>query len=381
MTVPNGEVRCRFCGSVDGAVVADLGMQPACDYFPLADAAEPDPVYPLRLWVCTACRLAQLAEDPTEPDEPRGVEPVALVRQAEQAVAAVHAAGLLPDGGVALEHSSPHGGSWLGLLEARGIRAAAGGQADVVVDSFGLMHDADQAAALRLRAAELKSAGLLLVQFHSLAAVLRGKQWNTIRHGHPVYLSTPAVAGMLASVGLRAVAAWWFDLYGGTVLLAARRQGPVSPSVQHLIDDELAAGVGDLDVLRGLAASAAESALVLRSWLASERAQGRTVIGYGAASRAVPLLNHAGIGPDLLPAVADASEAKQGRRFPGAGVPIIAPDELVALAPDDVVLFVPDMLAEVRARLPEVERRGGRWVLLEPSPRVIEPDPRTMTNG
>jgi len=177
------------------------------------------------------------------------------------------------------------------------------------------------------------------------------------------------------------VAAWWFDLYGGTVLLAARRQGPVSPSVQHLIDDELAAGVGDLDVLRGLAASAAESALVLRSWLASERAQGRTVIGYGAASRAVPLLNHAGIGPDLLPAVADASEAKQGRRFPGAGVPIIAPDELVALAPDDVVLFVPDMLAEVRARLPEVERRGGRWVLLEPSPRVIEPDPRTMTNG
>src|SRR5690606_5001672 len=245
--VVSTDIRCRFCGSTNGEVVADLGMQPACDHFPYADAAQTDPVYPLRLWVCRRCHLAQLAEDPTEPDEPRGVEPLALVRQARQAVAAVHAAGLLPSEGVALEHGSPHGGSWLGLLDERGIRPATdpGRPVDVVVDSFGLMHDADQNAALEQRVDELKPDGVLLVQFHSLAAVLRKRQWNAIRHGHPVYLSTPALVGMLARVGLRTVAAWWFDLYGGTVLLAARRQGSISPSVRHLIDDELAAGVED----------------------------------------------------------------------------------------------------------------------------------------
>lgn len=377
------DIRCRFCGSTNGEVVADLGMQPACDHFPYADAAQTDPVYPLRLWVCRRCHLAQLAEDPTEPDEPRGVEPLALVRQARQAVAAVHAAGLLPSEGVALEHGSPHGGSWLGLLDERGIRPATdpGRPVDVVVDSFGLMHDADQNAALEQRVDELKPDGVLLVQFHSLAAVLRKRQWNAIRHGHPVYLSTPALVGMLARVGLRTVAAWWFDLYGGTVLLAARRQGSISPSVRHLIDDELAAGVEDFGELRALATAADETALALRGWLADEQSHGRTVLGYGAASRAVPLLNHAGIGPDLLPAVADASEAKQGRRFPGVGVPIISPDELVSLGPDDVVLFVPDMLDEIRARLPEIERRGGRWVVLEPAPRVIETSKKTATKG
>src|SRR5690606_1380730 len=157
--------------------------------------------------------------------------------------------------------------------------------------------------------------------------------------------------------GLRTVAAWWFDLYGGTVLLAARRQGSISPSVRHLIDAELAAGVADFGDLRALATAADEPALPLRGSLADEQSHAPTVLGYGAASRAVPLLNHAGIGPDLLPAVADASEAKQGRRFPGVGVPIISPDELVSLGPDDVVLFVPDMLDEIRARLPEIERR------------------------
>lgn len=367
---------CRFCRADDGELVLDMGMQPACDHFPeLADAG-PDPVYPLRLWLCARCGLAQLAEDPTVPDEPRGVEPAALVDQARQAVAGVAAAGLLPASGRALEHGSPHGGSWLGLLAERGIGSAGSahqGHADVVVDSFGLMHDADQAAALALRAGELAPDGVLLVQYHSLSAVLRGRQWNAVRHGHPVYLSTPTVIEMLRSVGLETVAGWRFDLYGGTVLLAARRGGRPDASVQQLVDDELGAGVADANALRGLAESADQTARSLRDWLLAERAAGRLVIGYGAASRAVPLLNHADIGPDLLQAVADASPGKQGRRFPGVDVPIVAPEAVVERRPDAVVLFVPDMLDEIRRQFPEVERSGGRWVVLEPGLRVVEP--------
>lgn len=378
-------IQCRFCRGSDGEIVADLGRQPACDHFPAVDDTGQDPVYPLRLWLCANCGLAQLAEDPTEPDEPRGVEPLALVRQSEQAVAGVAAAGLLPAHGVAVEHGSPHGGSWLGLLAGRGIvgTVAGSGPADVVVDSFGLMHDGDQAEALAVRAAELAPGGLLLVQYHSLAAVLRQRQWNAVRHGHPVYLSTPAVVRMLASVGLQTVSAWWFDLYGGTVLLAARRGGQQDESVRRLVDDELAAGVGDPATLRALAGSADETALALREWLTAARADGRSVVGYGAASRAVPLLNHAGIGPELLSAVADASPGKQGRRFPGVPIPIVSPEQLVARRPDDVLLFVPDMLDEIRARMPEIERRGGRWVVLEPAPRVVDREavPASATKG
>ena len=76
------------------------------------------------------------------------------------------------------------------------------------------------------------------------------------------------------------------------------------------------------------------------------------MLGYAAASRAVPLLNRALIGPDLLPAVADGSPGKQGRRFPGVGVPIVAPEEVVRRRPDEVVLFVTDLLGEMRTRLP-----------------------------
>jgi len=367
-------VTCRFCRSAEGDVVLDMGRQPACDHFPSIKDVATDPIYPLRLWLCGRCALAQLAEDPTVPDEPRAVEPLALVLQAEQAVAGVAAAGLLPEIGTVLEHGSPHGGSWLGLLADRGVRECEGGTlADVVVDSFGLMHDGDQAEALAQRAEELAPGGVLLVQYHCLAAILQHRQWNAVRHGHPVYLSTPVVVDMLRSVRLETVSAWRFDLYGGTVLLAARRGGERGPSVRRLIEDELAVGVADPAALRGLAQSADETAQALRQWLLDSRNAGRVVLGYGAASRAVPLLNHADIGPELLSAVADASPPKQGRRFPGVGIPIIAPDEILARRPDEVVLFVPDMLDEIRQRFPEVERGGGRWVVLEPAPRVVDP--------
>jgi len=373
----NALVCCRFCRGTAGEVVLDMGAQPACDHFPPLDDASPDPVFPVRLWLCDGCGLAQLAEDATVPDEPRAVEPLALVQQAERAVAGVAAAGLLPADGFVIEHASPHGGSWLGLLAHHGLRPAEDGgvqRADIVVDCFGLMHDADLAEALALRDRELATGGTLLVQYHSLAAVLQHGQWNAVRHGHPVYLSTPATVGMLRAVGLETVTAWRFDLYGGTVLLAAQRGGEPDPNLAKLIDEELEIGVDRPAALRKLQRAAGSSAEALRTWLLDARQSGRLVLGYGAASRAVPLLNHAGIGPDLLPVVADASEPKQGRRLPGVGIPIVAPGDILIRKPDEVLLFVPDLLDEVRQAMPEVERWGGRWVVAEPHPRVVAAD-------
>ena len=96
----------------------------------------------------------------------------------------------------------------------------------------------------------------------------------------------------------------------------------------------------------------------LLNWLEGEAEAGRTVLGYGAASRAVALFSRAGLNADLLRAVADASIAKQGRRMPGTDIPIVSPDELLASGPDRVLLTLPDLLPELRAKMPELD---GRW--------------------
>jgi C-methyltransferase C-terminal domain/Putative zinc binding domain/Methyltransferase domain len=500
------ELACRACRRRDGQVVLDLGDQPACDYFPASSDPGPDPVYPLQMWLCAQCGLAQLAADPTVPSEPRATEPAALIAQAADAVNRVSAAGLLSAGARVAEYGSPHGGSWLELLLHKGlipvragepvpVRASepvpvragepvlvgtgdpvpvrAGEPADVIIDCFGLMHEADQAGALAERLARLADDGVLLLQYHSLDSIIRLGQWNALRHGHYAYYSTTALTAMLAAQGCEPFAAWKFDLYGGTVLLAARRSrtgsglvevadpvagavavpvgravagpaagavagpageavagaaggpvagaaggsvaspvgraaggpgagaaggpvagaaggpvaGPVAGAaggpvgratgrpgagaaadaeaadlVAQLLADEAEVGVCDPDVLLGLQDDARATADGLRDWLLGERAAGRSVLGYGAASRAIALLCDAKIDRSLLPAIVDASPAKHGLRMPGTDIPVVGPDRLTASPPTSVLLFVADLRPEVSAAFPQIEAAGGRWI-------------------
>ena len=365
-----GGPACRACRGRAGQLVLDLGEQPACDYFPRSDDPGPDPAYPLQMWLCSSCGLAQLVADPTVPEEPRGAEPAALVAQAADAVDRVAAAGLLAGGGRVAEYGSPHGGSWLELLASRGLTPVSPGEpADVVLDCFGLMHAADQSAALAERVSRVAPGGVLLLQYHSLDAIVRGGQWNALRHGHYAYYSASALAAMLAAQGFSGRRAWQFELYGGTVLLAAGRDGdahlPADDSVPSLFSREARAGVRDPAALAALQRDAQARARGLHDWLVAERSAGNTVLGYGAASRAVALLRWAEADQSLIRAVVDASPAKQGLRMPGTDIPVVSPARLADYRPSAVALFLADLLPEVRAAFPEVEAAGGRWVNAE----------------
>ncbi|OBF27890.1 transferase [Mycobacterium sp. ACS4331] len=354
---------CRACQDPRLARVLDLGRVPAADHFPCADApvGADEARHALAMDLCLRCGLAQLADDDTVPDEPRGVEPQALRDQAEAAVGLAQESGWLR-GRTVIEFGSPHGGTWLPLLAQRGFTALSGpsrGAADVVLDSFGIMHEPDQQAAFLERAASMAADGVLLLQYQSITAILGQRQWNALRHGHFAYYSLTALTPLLASVGLHVHTAWDFDLYGGTQLIAASR-GSRRPdaTVRRTLAAESALGVTEPSAFSPLQASADEQVTTLRTWLQEESRSGRTVLAYGAASRAVSLFSRAGLDSTLLAAVADAAPAKQGRRMPGTDIPIISPAELVARAPDHVYLTVPDMLAEVDAQHPQLT---GRW--------------------
>ena len=350
---------CRGCGEAALVRVLDLGKVPAAKHFPLAtDPVDADEAHPLAMDLCRACGLAQLAEDDTVTDEPRGIEPQALKDQAEEAVQRVAESGWLR-GNTVLEFGSPHGGTWIPLLAERGFTTVMS-RADVVLDSFGIMHEADQRSAFAQRARATAPDGVLLLHYHSIATIVNKGQWNSLRHGHFAYYSMTALMRLLGVAGMRIVTAWEFDLYGGTVLLAAVHENAGQPdtSVQRILATENALGVTDPAVVGGLQHSADRHIESLLSWLKKERAAGRTVLAYGAASRAVAVFSRAGIDTQLVAAVADASPVKQGKRMPGTDIPIVSPDELLAAKPDRVLLTLPDLLPEVSGRFPELD---GRW--------------------
>ena len=371
---------CRWCDSHHGVRVLDAGFQTPSDLHPHPSDPEPDPEYSLVMVMCLDCRLVQLESDPTTPEEARGLEPRALVEQAESAVNDAAAREYVRPAIRVLEYPSPHGGSWVEQLERRSLIEVSQGPAELLVDIFGMMHDADQRAAFTGRASQMSPDAILLMQFHTVAAIVRSGFWNALRHGHFAYYSTPALVRMAGELGLTAVTAWEYSLYGGTIVLAlakkGSRWGEEGESVSRLIEREIAEGVLDPAAVASLNESLARSASGLATYLATARSRSETVAGYSAASRTSALMRCGQVTAQDLIAVADAAPGLHGRTMPGSRVPIVSPAELVAKRPDKVLLFVPDLLNEVRNALPEIERNGGQWVVLDPMPREIVPAAR-----
>ncbi len=207
-----------------------------------------------------------------------------------------------------MEFPSPHGGTWLDGLAAHGFTPVPlGGRADVVVDGcFGIMHEADQRAALRTRIDAVAPGGTLVLLFHSLAAIMDGGQWNALRLGHFAYYSTPGMVGMLAELGMTVTSAHRFPLYGGTVVLTASRDAaPDTRTLPDLLAAEQATGVLDADAVGALG-----------------EAVGRTVTAPARAAGGAPGRRTAGVrlrggvpgGVAALPGRGGPHAARRGRR-------------------------------------------------------------------
>ncbi|WP_323791060.1 class I SAM-dependent methyltransferase, partial [Nocardioides sp.] len=290
---PTTAMRCRHCGSAEGAVVLDLGHQPSAETFPSADTGpEHDPQHPLRMWLCASCRLAQLMEDPgTVEEQTVVVESQAMLAQGEATLDFAVEQGLLRSGDRVVEFGSPHGHPLDGLLSARGaVPVATDGAepAHVVLDIYGLLHEPDQEAALSERLAQVAPGGSLVLQLHTLASVVATGQFSELRHGHFAYWSLPALDDALRARGWGVHRARRFDFDAGTLAVVATADPRPDVEVARLLAAEEASGATEAAGLFTLQRGADTASTALRTWLEDERSAGRRVVGYGAAGRSVP---------------------------------------------------------------------------------------------
>jgi len=102
------------------------------------------------------------------------------------------------------------------------------------------------------------------------------------------------------------------------------------------------------------------------AFLLQARRDGLKVGGYGAAAKGSTLLNYAGVRPDLLSYVVDASPHKQGRYLPGSRIPIVAEQHLRAHQPDLVLILPWNLRAEITTQLSYVRTWGGRFATAIP---------------
>jgi hypothetical protein len=359
--------------------VVDLGAQPGADYFPPTSTPGEDPRWPLELWLCQSCTLVQLGPVELRLSEPSlAIESATSLAHAETSVRNLVRDYPELSGATVVEFDSHHGGSWLQHLLAAGCRTVTNDErAHLVVDVHGLAHEPAIGRSLAERVDRLAPGGLLVLEFHHLLPLLIDSQFDTVRHGHWSYLSLGAMSRLAAPLGLAVASLRQIPLFGGSLQLMLRHTDAgdgldlVDAAVKAVLEDEAAAGVDDPDKLGGLHAAAHRSATALHDYLVDQKDKGRTVLGYGAPSKAPVLLDISRVGPNLLPFTVDAAPGKHGRRIPGCGVPIRPVDDLRASRPDIVLILTWDIADEVISQLEADGGWGAAYLVPLPKPRLV----------
>lgn len=133
---------------------------------------------------------------------------------------------------------------------------------------------------------------------------MAGAQFDTLYHEHYSYLSLTAVQTLCERNGLSVFDVSELPTHGGSLRVFVQRadggQHDQMPTVQRVLEAELNTGVKTAQFYTSLAPAAERIKHELLRFLLQAKADGKRVVGYGAAAKGNTLLNYAGIKPDLL---------------------------------------------------------------------------------
>lgn len=404
--------QCRSCGYDHLELVLALGKTPLANSLLTADQLEqPEPTYPLDLAYCPRCTLVQILE--TVAPEQLFREYLyfssfsdTMVQHAERLVTQMIsskrldgeslAAEVASNDGYLLQFYQRAGIPVLGIepatnvaqvAEERGIPTLCeffgatlgqqfrdqGKRADVIHGHNVLAHVADLNGFVEGLHLFLKDDGVVVIEVPYVKDMLDRCEFDTIYHEHLCYFSLTALDHLFERHGLIIYAVERVPIHGGSLRLFAGQVTHVQrgASALALLEEEAAWGVNREECYRDFARRVFELKGSLRELLADLKHQGKRIAAYGAAAKGSTLLNYFGIGRETLDFVVDRSTYKQHHYMPGVHVPIYAPSKLLDEMPEYALLLTWNFADEIMAQQEEYRRRGGRFVVPIPEPRVI----------
>jgi len=325
---------------------------------------------PLRVLVCSDCRLVQLAgaspvlRDPAlrPADGFAGVIAARLRLGPGTPVAAFDAAVLVPF----RDRDIPAQAVPTGTLSALRLREALPPPVLLLAGPL-LATAADLADALAGVRALLAPGGVAVFDIPDLLARLQGNRFDLLVHALPALPSLLVAEMLLGQHGLVPFELEPVPGPGPWLRLLVRHAEdstkPIADSVLARRETEREAGLEGPAAYHRAAIAVAEARLAVLDLLVGAQREGRVVAGYGAGAAAATLAAATGLGPGLLGCTVHPEVGQGGLELPGSQIRVLPPVVLDLLRPDLLLVLDGTPGAAVRAALARHCRWGGRLAL------------------
>lgn len=403
-------MKCRFCKNELKIEFVDLTNSPASNsYLSLEQLNEPEVFYPLKIFVCSECKLVQVdeykksddifdndyayfssystswlahAKDYVESmtkrlslDENSKVTEIAsndgylLQFFQEKNIPCIGIEPTSNTAAVAREKGIDVIGDFFGSVLAKTLD-----KSDLILGKNVLAHVPDINDFVKGLKTALKPNGTVTMEFPHLLNLLKENQFDTIYHEHFSYLSFYTVQKIFINQGLKLYDVEKYPTHGGSIRIFATHQDnsiETSPNVENMLNEEESFGLFDIEIYKGFQEKADKVKNDLLDFLVQAKKESKTVVGYGAAAKGNTLLNYAGVKNDLINFVIDKSPYKQDKYLPGSHIPILNEEVLRQSKPAYVLILPWNLKDEVADQLSYIKEWGGRFVVAVPSLNIL----------
>ncbi|MBA3831262.1 MAG: methyltransferase domain-containing protein [Chthoniobacterales bacterium] len=413
--VTNSAYNCRFCQTPLRHTFVDLGLSPLCESYVAADQLKaPETLYPLHCFVCERCFLVQLPEhvsaqaifeeyayfssysDSWLAHAETYVRSISerLSLNAQSLVVElasndgyllqyflgrkIPVLGIEPAKNVAqtaVGKGIPTVTEFFGVALARKL-VAEGTKADLLLGNNVLPHVPDINDFVGGMKIILKPEGVITMEFPHLVRLIEGNQFDTIYHEHFSYLSFTTVEQIFRAHNLRLFDVEELTTHGGSLrIFACHLDDPsktVSARAGELKQREADWGIARLEQYLAFGQQVEAAKRGILRFLIDIKAQGKSIVGYGAPGKGNTLLNYCGIRTDFLEYTVDRSTYKQGKFTPGTRIPIYPPEEIQKTKPEFLFILPWNLKDEIMKQNSFIREWGGKFVVPIPEVTVYE---------
>jgi len=399
-------MKCGFCESNNLHIFVDLGIMPPANAYVKANEAET--YFPLRVYVCDACKLVQVQKFETPENIFLDYAYFSSISRGWQKHCREYSEMIISNcnidknsfvveiasnDGCLLKNFIAKGIPVVGVEPAKNVAASAikngvptfcdffntenakkiineHRQPDLIIANNVFAHTPDINDFAEGIRELLIPGGIVTFEFPGLRNLINEGQFDTIYHEHFYYYSLTIVQKILIKHGLRVFHVENLPTHGGSLRVYACHEHDqthtINSSVENELEKEKNAGLNDLNVYLGFDKRVQQIKKNTLNYLLKCKEEGNRIVAFGAAAKGSTFLNYCGIKTDIVDYVIDETPYKQGLNMPGVQIPIYPLEKLAQDKPDIIIILPWNWKDEIAKKINFIGKNGGKAVTFIP---------------
>ena len=220
----------------------------------------------------------------------------------------------------------------------------------------------------------LDADGVFVLEVGYFVDVYRNTWFDTVYHEHVDYHTVAPFEKLFNRVGMELISVERISPQGGSIRVMAQKKGGIikrDDSVDELIALEAKLGLDKAETLHKLNHKISQVRDKLHNLIHSLKADGKSIAGFGAPTKATTLMAHFGLDATVLDFIVDDNPLKQGLFTPITHIPVLSADALYKMKPDYVLILAWNFAEPIMQMHKKYSEQVGQFILPMPDPEIV----------